>query len=60
MVVSEHLFTCNVSGSVDSLIKAAAKHTVVRIQSGQPGLEEVFLAYYNNTGDEEQGDSDAS
>ena len=60
VVVSKHKFTCHVSGSVDSLIKAAAKHTVVRIQSGQPGLEEVFLAYCNNTGDEQQGDSDAS
>jgi ABC-2 type transport system ATP-binding protein len=48
--VSDHLFTCNVTGSVDSLIKAAAKHTVIKIQSGQPGLEEVFLAYYNSSG----------
>jgi len=31
VVASKHLFTCSVSGSVDSLIKAAAKHTVVRI-----------------------------
>lgn len=60
VVVGEHLFTCNVSGSVDSLIKAAARHNVVRIQSGQPGLEEVFLAYYNNKSDKVQGDLDAS
>jgi ABC-2 type transport system ATP-binding protein len=67
--VSDHLFSCNVTGSVDSLIKAAAKHTVIKIQSGQPGLEEVFLAYYNNSasnhpstqnGESEKGGSDAA
>ena len=45
VVVSDHRLTCSVTGSVDSLIKAAARHTVNRIESAQPGLEEVFLAY---------------
>ncbi|MCH8909255.1 MAG: ABC transporter ATP-binding protein [Chloroflexi bacterium] len=48
VVVSDHRLTCSVTGSVDSLIKAAARHTVNRIESAQPGLEEVFLAYYSD------------
>ncbi|MDP6668152.1 MAG: ABC transporter ATP-binding protein, partial [Dehalococcoidia bacterium] len=47
VVVSEHRLTCSVTGSVDSLIKAAARHTVNKIESARPGLEEVFLAYYS-------------
>ena len=58
VTVSDHKLTCQVTGSVDSLIKAAAKHTVIRIESAQPGLEEVFLAYYS--GDQPKGDSDAA
>jgi len=48
VVVSDHRLTCSVTGSVDSLIKAAARHTVNKIESAQPGLEEVFLAYYSD------------
>lgn len=56
VVVSDHRLTCSVTGSVDSLIKAAARHTVNRIESAQPGLEEVFLAYYSDeTGKESSG-----
>lgn len=47
IVVSDHKMSCYVTGSVDSLVKAAARHTVHRIESAQPGLEEVFLAYYS-------------
>ena len=50
VVVTDHRLSCYVTGSVDSLIKAAAGHTVNKIESAQPGLEEVFLAYYS--GDE--------
>ena len=53
VVVSDHRLTCSVTGSVDSLIKAAARHTVNRIESAQPGLEEVFLAYYTDETSEE-------
>ena len=56
VVVSDHRLTCSVTGSVDSLIKAAARHTVNRIESAHPGLEEVFLAYYSDeTGKESSG-----
>ena len=58
VTVNDHTLSCQVTGSVDSLIKSAAKHTVIRIESAQFGLEEVFLAYYSN--DQEKGDSDAA
>lgn len=57
ITISDHKLTCHITGSVDSLIKAVAKHTVNKIQSGQPGLEEVFLAYYNDHS--KKGKSDA-
>ena len=56
VVVSDPRLTCSVTGSVDSLMKAAARHTVNRIESAQHGLEEVFLAYYSDeTGKESSG-----
>ena len=47
VTIQDHHLSCNVTGSVDSLIKLAARYTVVNIQSGHPGLEEVFLTYYS-------------
>jgi ABC-2 type transport system ATP-binding protein len=35
-------------GPVDALIKTVARYDVVDVQSRQPGLEELFLAYYRN------------
>ena len=49
VTIKDHHLSCNVTGSVDSLIKLAARHTVVNIQSGHPALEEVFLTYYSQT-----------
>lgn len=37
---------CTISGRVDAVIKAAAQFEVVNIVSHEPGLEEIFLAYY--------------
>ena len=37
---------CSVEGSVDALIKAAARFEVINITSHEPDLEEIFLAYY--------------
>ncbi len=48
--VTDHTLTCYVTGSVDALIKAASRHTVDRIESAQPGLEDVFLAFYSGDG----------
>ncbi len=54
VVVTEHKMSCNVTGSIDSLIKAVAKHTVHKIESAHPGLEEVFLAFYNDDDTEKE------
>jgi ABC-2 type transport system ATP-binding protein len=37
---------CTVVGSLDAVIKAAAGFEVVNVVSHEPGLEEIFLAYY--------------
>ena len=37
---------CDVSGVLDPLIKAAARHAVVNLKTHEPNLEEIFLAYY--------------
>ena len=41
-----------VQGGVDAVIKAAAQYSVVNLTSHEPGLEEIFLRYY-------EGDSQA-
>ena len=48
MVVVDSVVRCAITGTVDAVIKAAAKHEVVNVISHEPDLEEVFLAYYNN------------
>jgi ABC-2 type transport system ATP-binding protein len=46
-----------VVGSVDPLIKAAARFEVVEVTSGEPSLEELFLTYY---GAGEAGEAEAA
>jgi ABC-2 type transport system ATP-binding protein len=46
IVVQENLLTCTVVGSLDALIKAAARFEVVNIISHEPTLEEIFMTYY--------------
>ena len=38
--------TFTVKGSIDSIFKAAAQHTVNNVVSHEPSLEEVFLTFY--------------
>jgi hypothetical protein len=47
MQVAGALLRCSVSGSIDPLIKAAARFEVVEINSQEPSLEELFLTYYS-------------
>jgi ABC-2 type transport system ATP-binding protein len=42
--------TFKVSGDVDPVIKAAARHTVTEFELNRPTLEEVFLTYYGRDG----------
>jgi ABC-2 type transport system ATP-binding protein len=43
--------TFRVSGSLDAVVKAAARHTVVDIELVEPTLEEMFLTYYSDGDD---------
>jgi ABC-2 type transport system ATP-binding protein len=38
----------NIEGSVDAVIKEAARHEVVSVETHQPSLEEAFLAFYDS------------
>ncbi len=44
--VQGDLLTCNVTGSLDALIKAAAKFEVIDIVSHEASLEEIFMTFY--------------
>lgn len=45
--VQSDLLTCSVSGSLDSLVKAAARFEVVDIVSREASLEEIFMTFYD-------------
>jgi ABC-2 type transport system ATP-binding protein len=47
VLVQDNRLTCNVTGSLDALVKVAAQFEVVNIISHEPTLEEIFLTYYN-------------
>ncbi len=46
MRVAGDLLRCSVVGSIDPLVKAAARYEVIEINSQEPSLEELFLTYY--------------
>jgi ABC-2 type transport system ATP-binding protein len=46
LAIDGQLLSCTVMGSVDALIKTAAKFEVVNLRSIETSLEEIFLAYY--------------
>jgi ABC-2 type transport system ATP-binding protein len=50
LAVENSILRCTVRGSVDALVKAAARFTVVDLKVHEPSLEEVFLAYYTPEG----------
>ncbi len=45
-----HTLRLTMSGSIDAVVKAAAKYPVVNLTSQEPSLEEVFLRYYEGDG----------
>jgi ABC-2 type transport system ATP-binding protein len=47
ILVQDKLLTCNVVGSLDALVKAAAQFEVINIISHEPSLEDIFITYYN-------------
>ena len=46
LTVEDSVLRCTVAGSLDALIKAAARFEVINVISHEPTLEEVFLACY--------------
>ena len=46
VVISDSVLKCTVVGSLDALVKTAARYEVINIISHEPSLEEVFLTYY--------------
>ena len=55
--VDGRVLTCKVTGSVDAVIKAAARDTVLNITAENSSLEEIFMAFYE--GETSPGDDDA-
>ena len=45
-----HTLRLFVSGGLDSIVKAAARHPVVSLTSHEPSLEDIFLRYYEGDG----------
>ena len=46
VTVKDSTLRCEVVGTLDPLIKAAARHEVVNLTTHEPTLEEIFLSYY--------------
>ena len=57
VAVDGRVLTCKVTGSVDAVIKAAARDTVLNITAENSSLEEIFMAFYE--GETSPGDDDA-
>ena len=47
IVVEDNLLTCTVVGSLDALVKVAARFEVANIISHEPSLEDIFMTFYN-------------
>ena len=41
---------CSVAGSMDALVKAAARFEVLDVESHEPSLEDIFLTFYGGDG----------
>jgi ABC-2 type transport system ATP-binding protein len=46
--VDDGRLRCTVMGSLDALVKAAARYEVLNLRSVETSLEEIFLAYYGS------------
>ena len=51
VVVEGGLLTCTAVGSIDRLVKAAARYEVTNLVSHEADLEALFLRYYEGAGD---------
>ncbi len=48
VTIDDHVLRCTVMGSLDAIIKAAARFEVRNVRSVETSLEEIFLAYYGS------------
>jgi ABC-2 type transport system ATP-binding protein len=46
LTVNDDALRCTVMGSLDAIVKAAARYKVLNLRSVETSLEEIFLAYY--------------
>ena len=53
------VLSLSIEGSVDSAVKAAARHEVVNLVSHEGDLEDAFLAFYSNSDGELDPDGGA-
>jgi ABC-2 type transport system ATP-binding protein len=51
VAVEGSMLSCTVIGSIDRLLKAAARYEVVNLVSHEADLEDLFLRYYEGAGD---------
>ena len=51
------VLTCKVTGSVDAVIKAAARHTVLNITAESSSLEEIFMTFYEGGAPQDEDDA---
>ena len=51
VVVEGAMLTCTAVGSLDRLVKAAARYEVTNFVSHEADLEDLFLRYYEGAGD---------
>jgi ABC-2 type transport system ATP-binding protein len=47
VLVQNSVLTCNVTGSLDTLVKVAAQFEVINIISHEPTLEDIFMTFYS-------------
>jgi len=50
VMVEDNTLRCTVTGKLDAFIKTAAQFEVINLVSREPNLEEIFLTYYSDRG----------
>jgi ABC-2 type transport system ATP-binding protein len=55
--VSDGRVSFRFAGELDPVVKALSRHHVVDVEAGRPTLEEVFLTYYRDREEDEEGES---
>ena len=56
LTATDHRLAFTVTGGLDAVVKAAARHEVVALTSHEPDLEDLFLAYYGESAGEGAGE----